>query len=104
MFILSTNYPRLIDPVLLNRIDISNQIEFPSPGVEQIKQMLANYMKEHVQDNKFGIEPGVYDHLGDFAQDLNGFVGRQIHSLLGQSVHSLVRQKRLIYAPLVLRG
>ena len=81
MVVLATNCRDVLDRAVLDRMD--EQFEFPRPGLEQRKQMLNMFMKEHITD-RMAVDPDVVDpkYIEEVAIKTEGFSGRQISKLV----------------------
>ena len=81
MVILATNCRDVLDRAVLDRMD--EQFEFPLPGLEQRKQMLNMFMKEHITD-RMAVDPAVLDeaYISEVAAKTEGFSGRQMAKLV----------------------
>lgn len=81
MVVLATNCRDVLDRAVLDRMD--EEFEFPRPGLEQRKQMLEMFMKEHITD-RMAVDPDVTDpkYIEEVAVKTEGFSGRQISKLV----------------------
>jgi ATPase family AAA domain-containing protein 3A/B len=81
MVVLATNCRDVLDRAVLDRMD--EQFEFPRPGLEQRKQMLEMFIKEHITD-RMAVDPDVVDpkYIEEVAIKTEGFSGRQISKLV----------------------
>ena len=81
MVVLATNCREVLDRAVLDRMD--EQFEFPRPGLEQRKQMLNMFMKQHLVD-RMAVDPDVLDpkYVDEVAAKTEGFSGRQISKLV----------------------
>ena len=81
MVVLATNCRDVLDRAVLDRMD--EQFEFPRPGLEERKQMLNMFIKEHISD-RMAVDPEVLDpkYIEEVAVKTEGFSGRQISKLV----------------------
>jgi ATPase family AAA domain-containing protein 3A/B len=81
MVVLATNCKDVLDKAVLDRMD--EQFEFPRPGIEQRKQMLEMFIKEHITD-RMAVDPDVLSpsYIEQVAMKTEGFSGRQISKLV----------------------
>ena len=81
MVVLATNCRDVLDRAVLDRMD--EQFQFPRPGLEQRKQMLEMFLKEHITD-RMAVDPDVVDpkYIEEVAIKTEGFSGRQISKLV----------------------
>ncbi len=94
MFILSTNHKDRLDPAILNRVDISNQVTFAAPGEVELERLFKHYLDLHITKNNFGVDPSVRDNMPKLLAMLKGLVGRQVSSALAQSIYKLLTTRR----------
>jgi ATPase family AAA domain-containing protein 3A/B len=81
MVVLATNCRDVLDRAVLDRMD--EEFEFPRPGLEQRRQMLNMFMKEHITE-RMAVDPDVVDpkYIDDVAIKTEGFSGRQMSKLV----------------------
>lgn len=81
MVVLATNCRDVLDRAVLDRMD--EEFEFPRPGLEQRRQMLNMFLKEHITE-RMAVDPDVVDpkYIEEVAVKTEGFSGRQMSKLV----------------------